>query len=610
MGLATHSGFLGVGLLAQYPLTIAIDEQVELHEKPYLRTTGFKHMIRKSLLFACPVAVAILHDTTRSWLIMLGVGEIFTAAGEAFTNLGNLAMQLHPTADSPAGKWSDEEIEMLRAAVNRFGEDLKHLSERIKSRTVSQIRATLKKKAFEDAGFPVRTVTTVQSPPPQPTSQPISQNTQQQGQPVMDEGRKYLQPVNNPLGERWGELPHLLEGKTIHVEHDDSPADLRFGAPTEMTSVWSGGDGGVCMACGVRGAHRSFPVKMGLYLPVGRNLPDQKRSLGKTCKVSRSESTRYHYHPACLKFEMLINIKKEKSYKSMKEGAQDEENGRIMSQRALIGRITQTSVGTSTKISPVLYSQLVWWPVPSGRTSILFLIHPTLDDDVLASSLDFKYELVSCDAVHPTEIRTSISPSSAVELNTTSALDNYATEADLHPLRWPQGLKVPIHLSIHPCSFSSFGVKCSSEYLSVNTRRTEPKEPNAIEQPSFFLGGGECSKKGSSLVLSSDGSNQLRTKNDRRVMNDKHSRLLPEWMYESETVVSNGGVNDSLAKRESFVHSSRSRKCLNGCHSECIQFSSPDSLTSYPSLVLNGYVFSHLFGPFGMFAAVEWADTL
>nr|CAD7196641.1 unnamed protein product [Timema douglasi] len=34
-------------------------------------------------------------------------------------------------------------------------------------------------------------------------------------------------------------------------------------------------------------------------------------------------------------------------------------------------------------------------------------------------------------SVHPTEIRTSISPSSAVELNTTSALANYATEADL-----------------------------------------------------------------------------------------------------------------------------------------------------------------------------------
>nr|CAD7585981.1 unnamed protein product [Timema genevievae] len=35
--------------------------------------------------------------------------------------------------------------------------------------------------------------------------------------------------------------------------------------------------------------------------------------------------------------------------------------------------------------------------------------------------------------VHPTEIRTSISPSSAVELNTTSALSNYATEAGNSP---------------------------------------------------------------------------------------------------------------------------------------------------------------------------------
>nr|CAD7266234.1 unnamed protein product [Timema shepardi] len=36
---------------------------------------------------------------------------------------------------------------------------------------------------------------------------------------------------------------------------------------------------------------------------------------------------------------------------------------------------------------------------------------------------------VTTEAVHPTEIRTSISPSSAVELNTTSVLANYATEA-------------------------------------------------------------------------------------------------------------------------------------------------------------------------------------
>ncbi|GLG95733.1 hypothetical protein R5R35_008638 [Gryllus longicercus] len=90
------------------------------------------------------------------------VGEIFTAAGAAFNKLGELTMQLHPTADSPAGKWTDEEIEMLRQAVKHFGEDLNKISEHIKGRTVSQIRTTLKKKAFEDAGIPVRSITTVQ----------------------------------------------------------------------------------------------------------------------------------------------------------------------------------------------------------------------------------------------------------------------------------------------------------------------------------------------------------------------------------------------------------------------------------------------------------------
>nr|CAD7439689.1 unnamed protein product [Timema bartmani] len=41
--------------------------------------------------------------------------------------------------------------------------------------------------------------------------------------------------------------------------------------------------------------------------------------------------------------------------------------------------------------------------------------------------------------VHPTEIRTSISPSSTAELNTTSALVNYATEAGMQSTK--DGLK-------------------------------------------------------------------------------------------------------------------------------------------------------------------------
>ncbi|XP_021351523.1 chromatin complexes subunit BAP18-like isoform X3 [Mizuhopecten yessoensis] len=50
------------------------------------------------------------------------VGEIFTAAGAAFSKLGDLTMQLHPTAEpSPSS---------------------------------TQIRTQMKRKSFEDAGLP------------------------------------------------------------------------------------------------------------------------------------------------------------------------------------------------------------------------------------------------------------------------------------------------------------------------------------------------------------------------------------------------------------------------------------------------------------------------
>nr|CAD7572412.1 unnamed protein product [Timema californicum] len=56
-------------------------------------------------------------------------------------------------------------------------------------------------------------------------------------------------------------------------------------------------------------------------------------------------------------------------------------------------------------------------------------IHPTVNDLSLHNLKQSRHQLMRCSRVHPTEIRTSISPSSAVELITTSALANYATEA-------------------------------------------------------------------------------------------------------------------------------------------------------------------------------------
>nr|CAD7261829.1 unnamed protein product [Timema shepardi] len=61
-------------------------------------------------------------------------------------------------------------------------------------------------------------------------------------------------------------------------------------------------------------------------------------------------------------------------------------------------------------------------------TNALVVLNSTAEDGEIEVRISHKPP-----PVHPTEIRTLISPSSAVELNTTSALANYATEAGDDP---------------------------------------------------------------------------------------------------------------------------------------------------------------------------------
>uniref|UniRef100_A0A0P4VVQ9 Putative chromatin complex subunit bap18-like isoform 4 n=2 Tax=Rhodnius TaxID=13248 RepID=A0A0P4VVQ9_9HEMI len=89
------------------------------------------------------------------------VGEIFTAAGAAFNKLAELTLQLHPNADTASGgKWTEEDIDMLQTAIVKFNEELSLVSDLIKKRTVSQLRTTIRRKAFEDAGLPLSRQTT------------------------------------------------------------------------------------------------------------------------------------------------------------------------------------------------------------------------------------------------------------------------------------------------------------------------------------------------------------------------------------------------------------------------------------------------------------------
>ena len=121
------------------------------------------------------------------------VASIFVAAGEAFQRLGDLTNQLSSASSTTANggqennssqtnKWTDEEVRLLNEAVTKFADDLAHISERIKVRTVGQITNALKKKAFDQAGIQEQ-----EEEEEVQQQQQVVEQQQQQQQPALDD---------------------------------------------------------------------------------------------------------------------------------------------------------------------------------------------------------------------------------------------------------------------------------------------------------------------------------------------------------------------------------------------------------------------------------------
>lgn len=111
------------------------------------------------------------------------VAEIFTEVGIAFNRIGEFAMLMNPELDSPyKDKISETEIQIISAAVKKFSDDIEKMCQRIKDRTLLQIRNSMKRHAYEEAGLPLRKQQIISTPK---TAAAVTQERVRNATPVM-----------------------------------------------------------------------------------------------------------------------------------------------------------------------------------------------------------------------------------------------------------------------------------------------------------------------------------------------------------------------------------------------------------------------------------------
>lgn len=117
----------------------------------------------------------------------------------------------------------EQEIELLRASVKRFGEDLNKISDVIKNRTMSQIKAQIKRKAYEDAGLQPPTDTT---PKKAVTTQKHTPTEQPQPKKQRSSAEVTLSALNAPESDV--DIEGLGEGTASKKLEFDSDMDSNF----------------------------------------------------------------------------------------------------------------------------------------------------------------------------------------------------------------------------------------------------------------------------------------------------------------------------------------------------------------------------------------------
>nr|CAD7576159.1 unnamed protein product [Timema californicum] len=126
--------------------------------------------------------------------------------------------------------------------------------------------------------------------------------------------------------------------------------------------------------------------------------------------------------------------------------------------------------------------------------------------------------------VHPTKIRTSISPSSAVKLNTTSALANYSTEADVRQERRHSDLIQGVE------SFSTDRLKRTNTNEKIVLPNAEASPPHCT----LFLSWASYSSPMASLVLT-DSSQLSSDRQHLDVATEKNQKALLQGVEAFDT---------------------------------------------------------------------------